>query len=83
MALSTKTQEADRLARRLSKLTGETLTEAATRALRERLEREQSRRHGEHDLPTRLNDALQRMRPAYDTRAVSRAEWDAACGDDR
>lgn len=83
MALSIKTQEADRLARRLSKLTGESLTEAVTRSLRERLEREHARRHGEHDLPARLNDLLRRMRPAYDTRAISRAEWDAACGDDR
>jgi antitoxin VapB len=83
MALNIKTLEADRLARCLSKLTGESLTEAVTRSLRERLEREQARRHGEPDLPTRLNDLLQLMRPAYDTRAVTRAELEAACGDDR
>ena len=40
MALSIKTEEADRLARVLSQLTGESLTRAVTIALRERLERE-------------------------------------------
>ena len=43
MALSIKTDEADRLARELADLTGETLTEAVTRALRERLDRVQPR----------------------------------------
>ena len=43
MALSIKTDEADRLARELAAATGETLTEAVTEALRERLERVQSR----------------------------------------
>ena len=42
MALSIKTEEADRLARTLSKLTGETLTQAVTTALRERLYGEQA-----------------------------------------
>ena len=37
MALSIKTAEADRLARELSRVTGETMTEAVTVALRERL----------------------------------------------
>src|SRR5680860_802751 len=39
MALSIKTDEADRLARELAELTHESLTEAVTNALRERLER--------------------------------------------
>ena len=39
MALSIKTEEADRLARELSRLTGETMTDAITQAMRERLER--------------------------------------------
>jgi antitoxin VapB len=39
MALSIKTEEADRLARELAAATHETLTEAVTNALRERLER--------------------------------------------
>lgn len=44
MALSIKTKEADRLARDLAATTGESLTDAVTIALRERLERERSRR---------------------------------------
>jgi antitoxin VapB len=83
MALSIKTDEADRLARALTKLTGENLTEAVTKALRERLERERARRLGGDDLQIRLNDLVQRLRTAYDTRPVSRAEWDAASGDER
>jgi len=83
MALSIKTDEADRLARRLSKLTGESLTEAVTKALRERLDRERARRRGANDLPGRLNDLLVRVRAAYDTEPVSRAEWDAASGEQK
>ena len=45
MALSIKNPEADRLARRLANMTGESLTEAVLRALHERLERESGRRH--------------------------------------
>ena len=44
MALSIKTDEADALARRLTRLTGETMTKAVTVALRERLAREEARR---------------------------------------
>lgn len=55
MALSIKNPEADRLARRLADLTGESLTEAVLRALHERLERESSRRH------TRLRDEVVQM----------------------
>ena len=44
MALNIKHAEADRLARQLSAVTGETLTEAVLAALRERLERQQQRR---------------------------------------
>jgi antitoxin VapB len=40
MALSIKSDEADRLARELAAETGETLTEAVETALRERLSRE-------------------------------------------
>jgi antitoxin VapB len=47
MVLSIKDPEADRLARRLATLTGQSLTEAVKAALRERLEREQ-RRRGKH-----------------------------------
>jgi antitoxin VapB len=47
MVLSIKDPEADRLARRLAALTGESLTETVKTALRARLEREQ-RRRGKH-----------------------------------
>lgn len=39
MALNIKSDEADQLARELSGLTGETITEAVTQALKERLDR--------------------------------------------
>lgn len=45
MALNIKNDEADRLARELSELTGESLTDVIIAALRERLEREVGRRH--------------------------------------
>jgi len=44
MTLSIKNPEADRLARELADATGESLTEAVVRALRERLERITGRR---------------------------------------
>lgn len=56
MALSIKSDEADRLARELVGLTGETLTTAVTEALRERVQR-QRRSQGE-DLDALL-DRLQ------------------------
>jgi antitoxin VapB len=43
MALSIKNAEAERLARELARATGESLTEAVTRALRDRLVRETGR----------------------------------------
>ena len=41
MAFSIKNDEADRLARQLASVTGESLTEAVVRSLRERLARQQ------------------------------------------
>ena len=43
MALSIKNAEADRLARRLARLTGESITETVKVALSQRLEREERR----------------------------------------
>ena len=83
MALSIKTKEADRLARALSQLTGESLTSAVTVALRERLNRERARRACDGDLATRLAALAERLRPLYDTRPVTRDEWDVASGDER
>jgi antitoxin VapB len=53
VALSIKTEEADRLARELAAATGETLTDAVTNALRERLDRVRSSTR--MDIAERLN----------------------------
>ena len=82
MALSIKTDEADRLARALAKLTGETLTGAVTNALRERLARERAKHDSAVDLPARIAAFSRRMRDAYNTRPVTKTEWDAAAGDE-
>jgi hypothetical protein len=37
----------------------------------------------EQNLQTRLADFARRLRPLYDTRPVTRDEWDAASGDER
>ncbi|MEQ1864856.1 MAG: type II toxin-antitoxin system VapB family antitoxin [Micropepsaceae bacterium] len=81
MALSIKNDEADRLTRELTRLTGESMTEAVTIALRERLERERAARLADADLPARIKAFAARIRPNYDTRPVTKAEWDAASGD--
>jgi antitoxin VapB len=44
MALNIKSREADAIARRLAETTGESITEAVLRALRERLQREEGRK---------------------------------------
>lgn len=64
MALSIKTDEADRLARELAAETHESLTEAVTTALRERLERVRAEHHG--DLVYRL----ERLVVEYDAMPV-------------
>lgn len=61
MALSTKTNQADRLARNLVQLTGESLAEAVTEA----------------PLSMRLAQLAERLRPGYDTSPVTKEEWDA------
>lgn len=81
MALNIKSKEADTLARELASLTGETLTEAVTKSLKERLRREREAREADDDLPARLKDFAAEMRGRYDTRPVTRAEWDAARGE--
>lgn len=82
MALSIKTAEADELARSLARLTGETMTEAVTAALRERIARERVRRETAASLPVRLTALSRELRAAYDTRPISRTERDAAAGDE-
>lgn len=54
MALSIKNTETERLARELARRTGETITDAVTNALRERLMREE----GKHALPQLREELL-------------------------
>ena len=69
MALSIKSEEADRLARELAAETGETLTEAVETALRERLDREHARQAA--NMRTRLARLAADVAamPVADTRA--------------
>ena len=55
MALSIKSEEADRPAREVASLTGESLTQVITTALKERLERERRRRATRGGIAERLN----------------------------
>lgn len=57
MALSIKNPEADRLARELADVTGESLTEAVIRSLRERLRRVRGR-----SAPVSVADELRMIR---------------------
>lgn len=82
MALSIKTEEADRLARELARLTGETMTEAVTTALRERLERQRNIRRADRDLPGRLRQLAEEAAGKFRTGPVSQKEWDWASGDE-
>lgn len=68
MAFSIKNDDADRLARRLAETTGESLTEAVLVALRERLQREEAKRHlGVADRLRRLATEVAAM-PVMDRR---------------
>lgn len=70
MALSIKHPEADRLARELADRTGETITEAVTKAIRERLVRETGR------TPEAIRASIDRivaevaLLPVYDDRTA-------------
>jgi antitoxin VapB len=67
MSLNIKNKDAHRLANQLAKLTGENMTEAVTKALRERLERVRDRRGA--SLAERLlaigKDCSKRLREPY------------------
>lgn len=73
--------EASALARDLVRLTGESMNDAVITALRERLLRERARQSPDANLPARLRALSGRLREAYDTRPVTRTEWDAASGE--
>jgi antitoxin VapB len=80
MALSIKTDEADRLARELARLRGESITAAVTGALREACDRERSKRTPA-EKRAQLGAFLESIRGKYDTRPVTKEEWDEASGD--
>lgn len=90
MALSIKTEEADRLARELSRLTGESMTEAVTRSLKERLDREKKTRPKKRTTAEvaeevkRMNAFLQKARKGMDfSKPVTKADYDAMWGEDQ
>jgi antitoxin VapB len=77
MALSIKHPEADRLARELARSTGEGLTEAVIKALRERLAREKGRKRGH-----RLSEELRAIgEHAFRTFGKGRRAAGLNCGD--
>jgi antitoxin VapB len=80
MALSIKTEEADRLARELARLRGETITEAVTVALREQCAREKAQRTPAQKMAD-LEAFLESIEGHYDRRPVTKEEWDEASGD--
>ncbi len=71
MALSIKHPEADRLARELAESTGEGITEAVIKALRERLARQKKRRHRGRPLSEELRAIGERVAamPVLDARS--------------
>jgi antitoxin VapB len=68
MPLSIKSDEADRLARRLAQETGESLTEAVTGALRMRLDHVGRQRRGVADRLMAISQASS-VRPRLDERS--------------
>ncbi len=71
MILNIKNDEAHRLARQISKLTGETLTEVVIKSLRERLKRQASRAK-EEDLAEQIMEIGRRCAalPELDSRTT-------------
>jgi antitoxin VapB len=85
MALSIKTKEADKLARTLSRLTGETMTEAVTKSLAERLERVKTARTGKDGdgYVERISAHTARIRATLDlSHPVTKREYDEMWGED-
>lgn len=71
MPLSLKSPETERLARAVAAATGESITEAITRALEERLQRiEAARAFTEYAAPVRRIQQRIRERPILDSRSA-------------
>jgi antitoxin VapB len=81
MALSIKTEEADRLARELAALRGETITQAVTVALREQCVRERARPRTPEEKLAAMKAILDRLGPPADRTPLTKEEWDDASGD--
>lgn len=85
--LELETNEADRLAHELSRLTGESVTAVVIKALaaqlaRERAARDRTAHDADTDYRARIKAHAARLRQSYDlSRPVTKAEWDEALGD--
>lgn len=71
MPISIKNPETEKLAREISRETGESLTDAITNSLRDRLQRLRGRRHAEN-LVQEVDDILRRVDalPTLDNRSA-------------
>ncbi|MDX2223483.1 MAG: type II toxin-antitoxin system VapB family antitoxin [Rhodospirillaceae bacterium] len=82
MAVSIKTEQADRLAQQLSALTGESMTEAVTRSLAERLDRVRKktgrRRTG---VAAALMREAAKFREKYNPPRLTKADFDRLWGE--
>ena len=81
MALSIKSEEADRLARHLSQITGESMTEVVTVALRKRVEEQRASSARKGEMKHRLDDLSWRMFQTYVSAPLTKAEQDEYAGD--
>jgi antitoxin VapB len=81
MALSIKTEEADRLARQLARRHGETITEAVTTALRQRWDRDCAKPRTPEEKLAAMKAILDRLGPPDDPRPMTKTDWDEASGD--
>ncbi len=84
MGISIKTEETEKMARRLAELTGESLTEAVSQSIRERLERVeeahcQSRKSGSP--AERLKASMAEIRKKYEPEPVSKQDMDRLWGE--
>lgn len=83
MALHLNNADAERLARRLAALTGETVVDCVTRALRERLERVQpARRPSAAEITSGLSALVGEIRARFELTPITKAEWDTLWGED-
>lgn len=83
MTLNIKNPEAHRLAKELSKLTGETLTQAVTQALRERAERLRADKFDQKKFDSLMriaNDAASRMSPELKNLDLDEFLYDSETG---